>query len=146
MPKAYQFFTAVGLQFCGKLVLNSALPEIWKGILCELQEMGYTVLLNRNQVFGVHTRIGLGFSLGDPRLSNVKHIFHQLIALHSLPFRSGEFFLDDACRIDDVTVQITEDFTRAVSEASIEHLRHGRPIHGVMGGVLVEVRPVPEGA
>lgn len=149
MPKAYQFFTLAGLQSWDESVLNSTLvtlPEIWKGILHELQEMGYKVLLNMNQVCGVHTRIGLGFNLKDQRLSNVKFIFHRLVDPHSLPFRSGEFYLDGTREVDNVTAGITEDFTRAVSETSLEHLRHGRPIHGVIGGVLVEVRPVPEGA
>lgn len=61
----------------------------------------------------------------------------------------GDEGLECNCDTSEVNIapsitidKITEDFSRGVSEESFRHLIEGRSIHGIINGILVEVRPV----
>ncbi|MEK7643647.1 MAG: hypothetical protein AAB372_04350 [Patescibacteria group bacterium] len=122
--------------------LSETALRVWPEIVQQLRDRGYIVLLGMKQIACIHTEIILGFKFGDQVLGQVKDIFYELVRSHSLPFRSGSFFMEEPPKIDDLSRNVTEPITVRMRDEALRYLRDGRVVHGIVAGMTIELRVV----
>jgi hypothetical protein len=67
----------------------------WKEIIKALKAEGFTVMCSQNIIEELPTVVIVGAKENSKLLPKIKEFFYNLIAQQNLPFRSGEWYMEE---------------------------------------------------